>query len=132
MTSATICILIAIVVYLVLMLYIGVRFAKKNNNADDFYLGGRKLGPLVTEMCIRDRVEFALTDRIPGEYHGTGDVFSSVLTGALVRGRKLTEAAALAAKFVRDCAERTFPQGTPMREGVDFEPLLYTIGADRL
>lgn len=43
MTSATICILIAIVVYLVLMLYIGVRFAKKNNNADDFYLGGRKL-----------------------------------------------------------------------------------------
>ena len=78
------------------------------------------------------QVEFALTDRIPGEYHGTGDVFSSVLTGALVRGRKLTEAAALAAKFVRDCAERTFPQGTPMREGVDFEPLLYTIGADRL
>ena len=51
---------------------------------------------------------------------------------ALVRGLKLTEAAALAAKFVRDCAERTFPQGTPMREGVDFEPLLYTIGADRL
>ena len=50
MTSATICILIAIVVYLVLMLYIGVRFAKKNNNADDFYLGGRKLGPLVTAM----------------------------------------------------------------------------------
>ena len=49
-----------------------------------------------------------------------------------MRGRKLTEAAALAAKFVRDCAERTFPQGTPMREGVDFEPLLYTIGADRL
>ena len=78
------------------------------------------------------QVEFALTDRIPGEYHGTGDVFSSVLTGALVRGRKLTEAAALAAKFVRDCAERTFPQGTPMREGVDLEPLLYTIGADRL
>ena len=50
MTTANICILIAIVAYLGLMLYIGIRFAKKNNSADDFYLGGRKLGPLVTAM----------------------------------------------------------------------------------
>ena len=79
-----------------------------------------------------DRVEFALTDRIPGEYHGTGDVFASVLTGALLRGRSLVEASALAVRFVRDCAARTYPLHTPPQEGVDFEPLLYTIAADRL
>lgn len=50
MTVETICILLAIVLYLGMMLYIGIRFAKRNNSADDFYLGGRKLGPYVTAM----------------------------------------------------------------------------------
>ena len=50
MTQAKICILIAIVLYLGLVLYIGYRCSKKNKNTDDFYLGGRKLGPFVTAM----------------------------------------------------------------------------------
>ena len=50
MTTAQLCICIAIVVYLAAMLAIGVWCAKKNNSVDDFYLGGRKLGPLVTAM----------------------------------------------------------------------------------
>ncbi len=44
------CIILAIVVYLCAMLYIGIAFSKKNSNTDDFYLGGRKLGPFVTAM----------------------------------------------------------------------------------
>jgi len=44
------CIILAIVIYLCAMLYIGVSYSKKNSNTDDFYLGGRKLGPLVTAM----------------------------------------------------------------------------------
>ncbi len=50
MTSSQICIIIAIIAYLGLMIYIGIRFSKKNTQAADFYLGGRKLGPLVTAM----------------------------------------------------------------------------------
>lgn len=50
MTSAQICIMIAIIVYLCGMIYIGFRCSKKNNSTDDFYLGGRKLGPFVTAM----------------------------------------------------------------------------------
>lgn len=50
MTSAQICILITIAVYLLGMLYIGFLCSKKNSDVDDFYLGGRKLGPLVTAM----------------------------------------------------------------------------------
>lgn len=50
MTTAQIGILISIVVYLLGMLGIGFWCSKKNNTVDDFYLGGRKLGPLVTAM----------------------------------------------------------------------------------
>lgn len=56
--------------------------------------------------------------------HGTGDVFASVLTGGLVRGEELFPAARKAAEFVRSCAERTAAEDLPLREGVDFEPLL--------
>ena len=49
MTANMICILIAIIVYLVGMLAIGIKYAN-NKTAEDFYLGGRKLGPIVTAM----------------------------------------------------------------------------------
>ena len=48
--SANVCIVIAIVVYLGAMLYVGFAFSKNNSNAEDFYLGGRKMGPFVTAM----------------------------------------------------------------------------------
>ncbi len=50
MTTAQICIMIAIVVYLAGMLIIGGIYSKKTKDVGDFYLGGRKLGPLVTAM----------------------------------------------------------------------------------
>ena len=50
MTTSEIGILIAIIVYMVGVVGIGVYFAKKNSTTNDFYLGGRKLGPLVTAM----------------------------------------------------------------------------------
>ena len=36
--------------YLIFVLLIGFYYAKKNESASDFYLGGRQLGPLVTAM----------------------------------------------------------------------------------
>ena len=45
----TICILISVVVYLVGMLVIGFVYSK-NSTSEEFYLGGRKLGPIVTAM----------------------------------------------------------------------------------
>lgn len=50
MTTSQIVILVAIVIYLVGMVVIGALFSKKNKSSDDFYLGGRKLGPFVTAM----------------------------------------------------------------------------------
>ena len=47
---ANICIIISIVLYLSFMVGVGVWYTKRNTSADDFYLGGRKLGPYVTAM----------------------------------------------------------------------------------
>ncbi|MDE7187871.1 MAG: sodium/proline symporter [Lachnospiraceae bacterium] len=48
--TSQICIIIAILVYLCGMICIGILYSRRNTQADDFYLGGRKLGPLVTAM----------------------------------------------------------------------------------
>ena len=45
-----ICIIVTIVVYLAAMLLVGFAYSKTNNDSADFYLGGRKMGPLVTAM----------------------------------------------------------------------------------
>ena len=50
MNSSVFFILLTILCYLIGMLYIGFRCAKKNTSSSDFYLGGRKLGPFVTAM----------------------------------------------------------------------------------
>ncbi|MGN1186888.1 MAG: sodium/proline symporter, partial [Lachnospiraceae bacterium] len=50
MTISQIGIIIAIVLYLSVTVIIGIRFSKNNSNTNDFYLGGRKMGPIVTAM----------------------------------------------------------------------------------
>lgn len=50
MSTINFCIIAAIVVYLLVMLAVGFVFSKGNENSTDFYLGGRKMGPLVTAM----------------------------------------------------------------------------------
>lgn len=42
--------LIAFVLYLGLMITIGIKYMKNSNSAEDFYLGGRKLGPWTTAL----------------------------------------------------------------------------------
>ena len=51
MNGQTIQILIAMVIYMAIVIVIGIAFAKKANaNSENYYLGGRSLGPWVTAM----------------------------------------------------------------------------------
>lgn len=50
LNTANICIVFSILVYLIVVVGIGVACSRRNRTTDDFYLGGRKLGPLVTAM----------------------------------------------------------------------------------
>ena len=50
MMISQICIITAIIAYLSIMIYVGISYSKNNTSIDAFYLGGRKLGPVVTAM----------------------------------------------------------------------------------
>ena len=54
-------------------------------------------------------------------FHGTGDIFASVLTGALVRGLSLEKSYALAGDFVVESIKKTLAHKDHNNYGVDFE-----------
>lgn len=73
MTTAQICIMIVMVVYLAAMVIIGALYSKRTNNVGEFYLGGRKLGPIVTAMSAEasDMSSWLLMG-LPGVAYVTG------------------------------------------------------------
>ena len=58
---------------------------------------------------------------VPEMYHGTGDVFGSVLVAALVKGATLARACEAAVRFTVASIRRSYEAGTDNRYGVDFE-----------
>jgi sodium/proline symporter len=65
--------LLTIGIYLCGMVYIGWRFSKKTSDMDDFFLGGRSLGPFVTAMSAEasDMSSYLLMG-LPGLAYLTG------------------------------------------------------------
>ena len=90
MTTAQALILLAIAIYLLFMLWIGWICAKKNESVDDFYLGGRKLGPFVTAMSAEasDMSSWLLMG-LPGVAYLTGLAEASWTAIGLVVGTYL-------------------------------------------
>ena len=56
--------------------------------------------------------------------HGTGDIFTAVLTASLLKQSDLSEAVKKAAEFVRICIEGSAANHIPSKEGVCFENYL--------
>ncbi|MCQ2374948.1 MAG: pyridoxamine kinase [Salinivirgaceae bacterium] len=54
-------------------------------------------------------------------FHGTGDIFASVLTGAMMRGLSLHDSYALAGDFVVESIKQTLSHEPHNNYGVDFE-----------
>ena len=54
-------------------------------------------------------------------FHGTGDIFASVMTGALMRGLSLEKSYALAGEFVVESIKKTLAHVDHNNYGVDFE-----------
>jgi len=67
------------------------------------------------------QTDYALADRIPGYYHGTGDVYASALLAALLNDFPLSDAAAIAVRFTANSIRRTYKAQTDVRFGVNFE-----------
>ncbi len=60
----------------------------------------------------------------PGDYPGTGDVFTATTTGLFLKGLSLPEAARRAVSFVQAAVRLTYENNGEARHGVWFEPLL--------
>ena len=60
-------------------------------------------------------------DRVPAAYHGTGDIFSSVLAGAFVLGIDRTKALKIAADYTAHTIAETLKNPENPWYGVDFE-----------
>ncbi|MCQ2460165.1 MAG: pyridoxamine kinase [Ruminococcus sp.] len=54
-------------------------------------------------------------------FHGTGDIFSSVFTGALALGKNLEQSLDIAVRYTYDCIEATVPHLEEMWYGSCFE-----------
>ncbi len=102
-----------------------------------------KLGPqtaVITSMVMPDAANCVVAydkidgrfwrvgcDYIPAEYPGTGDIFTSVLAGALLEGDSLPVAIDRAVQFISIAIRTTFGYNPPIREGVVLERVLHTL-----
>ena len=62
--------------------------------------------------------------KIDTSYHGTGDIFASVVVGGLMNGFSLPKALKIAADFTAKCIDITFSDPNAITYGVNFEYLL--------
>lgn len=77
---------------------------------------------------LNGQASFSAVHRTECLFSGTGDLFASVLCGALARGYALPDAVACAGAFLSQVTQETLRQNTPAEEGVLFEPLLSQLG----
>ena len=73
----------------------------------------------------KDETALVLSDRVPGKYHGTGDIFAAVMLGAMLNGKTVKEACAAAVRYTAKCIEETRKAcGDNTIWGVKFEKCL--------
>ena len=74
-------------------------------------------------VSVGNGIQTCLRPRIEGSYHGTGDIFGSVLTAALMNGKTLFDSAVSAVDFVVASILAT-PRAADKKYGVNFETAL--------
>lgn len=71
-----------------------------------------------------EKTEYIFSERINASYPGTGDVFASTLTAALMNGKSLNAAAQIAVNFTCNAIRRTQTAYPDMKYSVAFEDVL--------
>ena len=69
----------------------------------------------------QEEPQWLLSDRVPGSYHGTGDVFGSTLVAGLLNGMTLPQACQLAVDYTQRVIVTTHQVGGDLRMGPKFE-----------
>lgn len=83
-----------------------------------------KIGALCYDYENKDKCFYDL-DIIPGYYHGTGDVFASVFTSSLIKGKSLEESMKIAVDITVASIKETIKyKDVDVKYGVCFEEVL--------
>ena len=98
---------------------IGVAYYSQKNNNDSSNL----IGKSIIENSIDD-MKIYFHHRYDENFHGTGDLFASVVTGALVLKKELKEAVKIACDFIQESIECTLSNPNYNWYGVEFESAL--------
>lgn len=76
----------------------------------------------------RDELRYYVREHISGYFHGTGDIFGSVLVGALASGHDLIDSTKLAVDFTVDSILATVKyEDIDYKYGVNFEEVISTL-----
>lgn len=83
----------------------------------------------ITNLCYEKNAEpvFISTHKIGTGRHGTGDIFSSMITADAVSGVDFSVSVKKAALFIKKCIQHSMELNIPEPEGVIFEDLLYLL-----
>lgn len=89
----------------------------------------RKNGQRCVCCYQREQAEYQEIDykELPISYPGTGDIFASVLIGAILQGRSLKDSIHLSADFICHAVADAIEAGEPIRDGVQLEKNLYRL-----
>lgn len=79
-----------------------------------------KLGAMAYDS-EHDEYFYYCREHLPAAFHGTGDIFASAFTGALVRGGDYKEALRVAADYTVECIALTLANPEHVNYGVEFE-----------
>ncbi len=93
------------------------------------YFSAEKLGAASLDKKT-NTISYALSDRIEGSYHGTGDVYASALLSAILNGAPLARAIKIAVDFTVGSIARTRKAHTDVRYGVNFEAGLLSLAQE--
>ncbi|MCL2677684.1 MAG: pyridoxamine kinase [Clostridiales bacterium] len=103
----------------------------KGRGAKNVVLTGVVRGEKLYNCVLQESGKYFESEigRLDFSMHGTGDLFTSTLTAALVRGYTLADAVASAALFVRDAMVYSLEVENVNERGVAFEPLVYELNS---
>lgn len=105
-----------------------VRYGNKllHNGIKSIVVTGCKNNDEISNIVFDENGCFVSTGKLSGDYFsGTGDIFSSIITGGILRGMSLCDATALATEFISTCALDT--NSGAANDGVNFERFLHLL-----
>ena len=92
--------------------------SEKLYGSEGVYFDEKRLGAACFDGT---KISYIMGEKIDAMFHGTGDVFASVLTAGIITGRSLVSATEIAVKFTCDCIKATLENDPDRHYGVNFE-----------